>query len=188
MRMRSSTGAATRAVRSDIDRKPANRARKRERRRRARRAARARDRRAPRRRAVSAAGSHSAGSRSAARLSATPPMAATGSHRKNRRSSTSRASAPAKAARQSGAHAAARESPRPPPERPRAPKLTCAYVSTVPGREESGAPATARLFTAPASRSAGSIARAKALAPSSRSRIAIKALLSSTIMARSDRP
>ena len=41
-------------------------------------------------RAVISAGSHRTGSRSAARLSATPPIAATGIHRKKRRSSTSR--------------------------------------------------------------------------------------------------
>jgi glutamyl-tRNA synthetase len=41
-------------------------------------------------------------------LSATPAIAATGIHRKKRRSSTSRASAPAKNARQSGAHAKSR--------------------------------------------------------------------------------
>ena len=51
------------------------------------------------------------GSRSAARLSATPPIAATGIQRKNRRSSTSRAERLANAPRQSGAHAAARVRP-----------------------------------------------------------------------------
>src|SRR5208283_75967 len=65
----------------------------------------------PAKRAVSPAGSQRTGSESAVRLSATPPMPMTGSQRKNRRSSTSRASAPAKAFRQSGAGAAARESP-----------------------------------------------------------------------------
>jgi hypothetical protein len=44
-------------------------------------------------------------------LSATPPIAATGSQRKKRRSSTSRASALKNARRQSGAHAAARAKP-----------------------------------------------------------------------------
>ena len=94
MRMWSSIGASTRAVRSDIDRKPAHSAASAE-----REAARERPRAAdpgeageePR---SARAGSHSTGSRSAARLSATPPIAATGIHRKKRRSSTSRASAP----------------------------------------------------------------------------------------------
>ena len=62
-------------------------------------------------RAVISAGSHRTGSRSAARLSATPPIAATGIHKKKRRSSTSRASALENAPRQSGAHAAARVQP-----------------------------------------------------------------------------
>ena len=56
---------------------------------------------------MSSAGSHKTGSRSAARLSATPPIAATGIHRKNRRPSISFASAAANSARQSGARAAA---------------------------------------------------------------------------------
>ncbi len=104
------TGAATRAVRNDIARKPANSAEK----------ASARPRANGRARqiqasaadsAASSAGSQMTGSRSAARLSATPPIAATGSQRKNRRSSASRASAAANAARQSGAHAETRVSP-----------------------------------------------------------------------------
>ena len=102
MRMRSRTGAATRAVRSDIARNPAERAASASERPNA--TGRARETQASAEKtAVSAAGSQRTGSRSAARLSATPPIAATGSQRKNRRSSTSRASAPAKAARQSGA-------------------------------------------------------------------------------------
>ena len=110
MRMRSSTGAATRAVRSDIDRKPANSAAIARERPRAR--GRARENHASvAKRAVISAGSHRTGSRSAARLSATPPIAATGIHKKKRRSSTSRVSARENAPRQSGAHAAARVQP-----------------------------------------------------------------------------
>ncbi len=110
MRMRSSTGAATRAVRSDIERKPANSAARPSERPRAR--GRARETHASvAKSAVISAGSHSTGSRSAARLSATPPIAATGIHKKKRRSSTSRASARESAPRQSGAHAAARVRP-----------------------------------------------------------------------------
>ena len=105
--MRSSTGAATRAVRSDIERKPANSAAKASERPRAN--GRARETHASAANsAVMSAGSQRTGSRSAARLSATPPIAATGIQRKKRRSSTSRASAPENAPRQSGAHAAAR--------------------------------------------------------------------------------
>ena len=110
MRMRSSTGAATRAVRSDIDRKPANSAASASDRPRANGLARDIHASAANR-AVRSAGSHRTGSRSAARLSATPPIAATGIQRKKRRSSTSRANAPANAPRQSGAHAEARVSP-----------------------------------------------------------------------------
>ena len=110
IRMRSSTGAATRAVRSDIDRKPANSAARPSETPRA--TGRARDIHAkPANSAVNSAGSHKDGSWSAARLSATPPIAATGSQRKKRRSSTSRASALKNAPRQSGAHAAARAKP-----------------------------------------------------------------------------
>ncbi len=110
MRIWSSTGVSTRAVRRPIERKPAESA--------ARptqtpsATGRARERKASAAKiAVSSAGSHSTGSRSAAMFSATPPIAATGIHRKNRRSSTSFASAPANSARQSGANAAARARP-----------------------------------------------------------------------------
>ena len=110
MRMRSSTGAATRAVRSDIDRKPANNAAIASERPRAR--GRARQNHASvAKTAIINAGSHRTGSRSADRLSATPPIAATGIHKKKRRSSTSRVSARENAPRQSGAHAAARVQP-----------------------------------------------------------------------------
>ena len=110
MRMRSSTGAATRAVRSDIDRKPANKAAMASERPRA--SGRARQNHASVvKTAIISAGSHRTGSRSADRLSATPPIAATGIHKKKRRSSTSRASARENAPRQSGAHAAARVQP-----------------------------------------------------------------------------
>ena len=108
--MRSSTGAATRAVRSDIDKKPANSAAIASERPRA--SGRARQNHASAAKsAVISAGSHRTGSRSAARLSATPPIAATGIHKKKRRCSTSRASAAENALRQSGAHAAARVQP-----------------------------------------------------------------------------
>ena len=108
--MRSSTGAATRAVRSDIDKKPANNAAIASESPRAR--GRARENHASAAKtAIISAGSQSTGSRSAARLSATPPIAATGIHKKKRRSSTSRASALENAPRQSGAHAAARVKP-----------------------------------------------------------------------------
>src|SRR5271165_3978334 len=107
MRTRSSTGAATRAVRSDIARKPANRAATASDSPSAKGRAREKKARAPKR-TLRPAGSQRTGSRSAPRLSATPPIAATGSQRKKRRSSTSRASAPAKALRQSGAQEAAR--------------------------------------------------------------------------------
>ena len=60
---------------------------------------------------TSAAGNHKTGSRSAARLSATPPMAATGIHRKKRRLSISSVSAAENSARQSGAHIAGRTTP-----------------------------------------------------------------------------
>jgi hypothetical protein len=110
MRMRSSTGAATRAVRSDIDKKPANSAAIASERPRA--TGRARETHASAaKRAVISAGSHMTGSRSADRLSATPPIAATGIHKKKRRCSTSRASAVENAPRQSGAHTAARVQP-----------------------------------------------------------------------------
>ena len=86
--MRSSTGAATRAVRNDIDRNPANRAAMASESPRARGLARE-NHASVAKRAVISAGSHMTGSRSAARLSATPPSAATGIHKKKRRSSTS---------------------------------------------------------------------------------------------------
>ena len=79
--------AATRAVRRPIDRKPAQTAQaptKSANGRSRRRAAKAR---APNAR-VSIAGSHNTGSRSADMLRQTPPIAATGAHRKSRRSST----------------------------------------------------------------------------------------------------
>src|SRR6185437_14590728 len=110
MRMRSSAGAATRAVRSDIDRKPANKAAIASDNPRASGLARDTQASAPKS-AIISAGSQRTGSRSAARLSATPPIAATGSHKKKRRSSASRASAFKNAPRQSGAHAAARVQP-----------------------------------------------------------------------------
>src|SRR6516164_9078564 len=108
--MRSSTGAATRAVRNDIERKPANTEAIASETPRANGRARMIHASAANS-AVMSAGSHRTGSRSAARLSATPPIAATGIHRKKRRSSASRASAPANAPRQSGAHVAARVNP-----------------------------------------------------------------------------
>jgi hypothetical protein len=108
--MRSSTGAATRAVRSDIDKKPENSAATASDRPSAKGRARQNHASAAER-AIISAGSHRTGSRSAARLSATPPIAATGIHKKKRRSSTSRASARKNAPRQSGAHAATRVRP-----------------------------------------------------------------------------
>src|SRR5271165_794089 len=108
--MRSSTGAAIRAVRNDIERKPANSAAIASERPRANGRARTVHARAANS-AVMSAGSHRTGSRSAAKLSATPPIAATGIQRKKRRSSASRVSAPLNAPYQSGAHAAARVNP-----------------------------------------------------------------------------
>ena len=108
MRIRSSTGASTRAVRSDIARNPAKRAANPSETPSA--TGRAREAKASvKKSAVSAAGSQRTGSRSAERLSATPPMPRTGNQRKKRRSSTSRATARARAARQSGAKTIARD-------------------------------------------------------------------------------
>ncbi len=104
------TGAATRAVRKDIARNPPKSAAKASDRPSANGRAR-QDQATAANSVVSRAGSQSTGSRSAARLSATPPIAATGIQRKNRRSSASRASASAKAPRQSSRHSEMRVSP-----------------------------------------------------------------------------
>ncbi len=93
MRMRSSTGAkrpAPCAATWTGNRRTARRGQATARARRGR--ARQNHASAPKR-AIIKAGSHRTGSRSAARLAATPPIPATGIHRKKRRSSTSRARA-----------------------------------------------------------------------------------------------